>query len=167
MITDEFDFERTVRKWTIEFYKQKGFDVKEITGKENRNFDLILSKDGKSYNVEEKALRKMYDVPSFIFEIVQDVKTKNWGWIYDCHADYIFYIFWGENRPIFIYKIIWEKVFHYILGKLDKYPLRISKKGFGLTIFSVIPFQELVSENLAQTIYNDVDEIANKGWDNG
>jgi hypothetical protein len=146
----EFALEKQVRNWTIPFYKSKGFEVEEIIGIENKKYDLKLKKDGKEYAVEEKAQRKLYD--SMCFEIVQDVKTKNWGWIYDCRADRIIYIFWNEEKkePYTIYKIDWKPCFDFVIQNIKKYPLRISDTGWGITIFSIIPWINLLKFNIAK-----------------
>jgi len=153
LITDEFEFEKKVRIWSKQFYENKGFEVKEITGSANRKSDLILIFNNNEYRVEEKARRKYY--PDLCFELVQCVVDKKWGWIYDINCDWIIYIFWNINNslPQIIYKIIWKECKKYCLNNLEKYKLKISRKGYGLTIFATIPWTHLEQNNIAKIIY--------------
>ena len=151
LITDEFKFEKQVRSWMLKYYQSFGYKIDEVIGKENRKGDLILKYKGRKIRIEEKARKKYY--PDFLFEIVQDVNTKNWGWIYDVAADYIVYIFWKENEPEKIYKLNWQLCKKYILENLEHYKLKISKKGFGITIFCTVTWDELITQKIAELIY--------------
>jgi hypothetical protein len=148
-----FDLEATVRKWTIPWYQARGYTVREVEGKKNREHDLFLERNGRSLRVEEKAEAILR--PNFCFELIQDVKTKNMGWIYDLRADLIIYIFWNVEavKPFIVYKVNWQTCKTFCLDNLADYPLKINNRGFGLTIFSIIPWRELMHEKIAEIIY--------------
>jgi hypothetical protein len=167
----EFALEEKGRRWSIPFYQSKGYLVQEVTGKANREKDLILERDGRKINVEEKCIR-YGEYNDFVFEIVQDVMTKNWGWIYDVLADVIIFIIWDDRHdlPRIVYKVKWLTCKKFVFDNLKDYPLRKSLKGYGFTIFAVIPWTPLLDKKIAEILYVDPDpeatKLANEVWDN-
>lgn len=150
---EQFALERRARAWSLQFYEMLGYTAEEVKGEENRAGDIILRKDGREILIEEKTERRIST--NMVFELVQDVDTRSWGWIYDVRANRIVYIFWSEilGLPFIVYRVDWPRCKAFCLAHLDKYQIKVSRKGWGLTLFACIPWAVLESEGIATVLY--------------
>lgn len=150
---EQFALERLSRTWSKTFYEMLGYAVEEVQGEENRHGDLILSKDERRVRIEEKTERRLSS--NMCFELVQDVDTRNWGWIYDLRADHLVYIFWSEilRLPFIVYRVDWPRCKAFCLANLHKYQIKATRKGWGLTLFACIPWVVLENDGIAKVLY--------------
>lgn len=140
-----FDYEREKRKVFDDFYQQKGWNFRRITGKENKNYDCVIYLNNRWYKIEEKYRSKDYN--DCLIETIQDIKTNSSGWLYYCKADYIFY---GVGTKIYCLDL--PKLKNFVNKYKDKFNKKISKKGWGETENIVIDWIVLEINKIAKRI---------------
>ena len=152
---DNLSFEaKKHQEFFLPFYKKKGWRVmQDNVGRGSLPWDVKLEMDGKIKTIDEKALRKDYG--TFIAEILQDVVTGHLGWIYK-QKDLYFYSSWNGDQLSSFYSVDakllneflavnWKKLFNE--GKI-----RVSERGWGITVFAVIEWQDLIYTKVAESL---------------
>ena len=138
----------------LPFYKEKGWRVmQDNVGRDSAPWDVKLEIDGQIKTVDEKALRKEYG--TFIAEILQDIVTGHLGWIYK-PKDLYLYSSWSNDKLSSLYQVNapllneflgvnWKKLFNE--GKI-----KVSERGWGITVFAVIEWQDLLYTKVAEKL---------------
>ena len=140
-----FVYEREKRKFFDEFYREKGWPYKRIYGKDNKKYDCVILINGKWMKVEEKHRVKMW--PDMAVELSQDTKTNSSGWLDYTEADWIFY---GMGECIYLVEV--RKLREFVGHHKDKFNIKISKKGWGITENLIIPWSIILQNNLGRMI---------------
>lgn len=134
-----FQFERKQRQFFDDYYKQKGWPLKRIYGKENIKYDCLIKIKNEWIKIQEKVASFDYD--GCLVELMQDIETNNKGWLYTCQADYILF-----KMPDNLYWINTNKLKTHMRKFGENYDTFISNKGWGKTLFAIIPW-EIISNN--------------------
>jgi len=140
-----FQFSNQKEKEFDKFYKSKGWEVKRIYGKENKDYDCLIKKDGIWYKIEEKY--RSSEWKDLAVEIIQDTKTNSLGWIYYTKAQYLFYGM-GEK----IYAVDMKKLRNFIKNNSEKFDTFISEKGWGITKNMVVPWYTIIDNKIGKRI---------------
>jgi len=140
-----FHFEKEKQKIFNDFYKKNNWGVKRITGKENKNYDCLIRKDGIWYKIEEKYRSNNWK--DLAVETIQDIKTNSPGWLYYTKAQYLFY---GMDE--IIYAIDIEKLRNFIKNNSEKFDTFISEKGWGITKNIIIPWYTIIDNKIGKRI---------------
>lgn len=147
-----FEFEQLYQKELDRIYGEMGFTVERIRGKDNEKYDVILKNDSTTETVEEKGLR--YYHPDAPIELIQDLKTSNFGWYFKTKARHIYFIYYNEIMPIVMYDLNLLHFNNFLTSCFEdgKVEFRTALKGFGITINMCIPWKYLVDNNIVQVI---------------
>ena len=144
------EFERLYQIELDRVYKELGYEnIQRIHGKENEDYDLILTKNGRGKKIEEKGLQYYHkDCP---IELIQDIWPFNLGWFYKTHADYIHFFYYQELMPHTLYQLSPSKLKENLgnIFKDKKAMPRLSVINYGITINLCIPWKYLIEINCA------------------
>jgi hypothetical protein len=140
-----FEFERQNRKSFDDYYRQKGWSVERIYGKENKKYDCRVKANDRWIKIEEKAAS--YDYGGCLVELTQDLETNDKGWLYTCEADYLLFkmldkLYWVDMNKL--------KVHMRECGA--DYESKISTKGWGQTLFVIIPWSIIIGKGIGNEI---------------
>ena len=151
----EFDFEAEMDKYMRYYYDICGYtydwDNSRNNFKGDRKKDTVLYYKGEKKLVEHKYRRKDYG--DILVEIVQDLKTNESGWLYECGADVLHYVICneveGNMMPIYFYDIRFELFKNWIFGWLtqNKGNYVTSTGGWGITLNLSFPVN-IIPNNL-------------------
>ena len=151
-IDDNFSFERKKHfDFFLPFYQQKNWQVFQdnINSNHKNDWDVKLEVFAGEFKlVDEKAIRKEWN--DCLVEIIQDIKTKNWGWFFG-DKDWILYGSWTDiesNYPSSLYLIKSKELNDYICGLEGLIETRISKKGWGNTYNIVLQWDILIRKGV-------------------
>lgn len=85
---------KDVEAWLDDFFKKRGWDIKQTTPHEERTLclgDRRFTKSPYHYLIEYKSgIQTFYTGNVFLETISVDTQNKP-GWVYTCRADFIFY----------------------------------------------------------------------------
>ena len=140
-----FQFEKEKQEIFNNFYRKRNWPYKRIFGKDNKKYDCVVLINGVWVKIEEKFRSK--DWSDMAVELVQDTETNSPGWLYYTEADWILY---GMEDRIYLVKVreLREFVKHY----KDKFNVKISKKGWGITENLIIPWTVIVVNKMGKLI---------------
>lgn len=138
-------FEKEQRKYFNNYYRKKGWQCKRIYGKENIKYDCLIEIENKWIKIQEKAAS--YDYGGCLVELIQDIKTNNKGWLYTCQADYIIYKILDN-----LYWIDMRKLKNHMRESGGNYDNLISDKGWGKTVFIIIPWEIIINNKIGNKI---------------
>jgi len=148
--TETFEFERKYRVWLDDFYKERGFSIQRISGKDNEKYDVILGKEDRQYFVEEKGAQYLHQ--DMVIELVQDLWTQNWGWYYKTEANFIMYFYFDNGNPKVLYKVKMKELrnlFEPMCGD-NGVKLGITDKNYGCTLNAYIAWELLLAKKVAE-----------------
>lgn len=140
-----FQFEKKQQEFFDNYYRQKGWQCKRIDGKENIKYDCLIKIKGKWIKIQEKAASFVYD--GCLIELTQDIKTNSRGWLYTCQADYILYKILDN-----FYWINMRKLKNHIKIFGENYDAFISNKGWGKTLFTIVPWEIIFNNKIGNKI---------------
>ena len=129
--------------------KYADWEMKEIRDKARQatHGDLEFIRGKQAAYVDEKAYSSVWD--GCLVEVIQDVETKDLGWLFtldSCtHLICGYYATKDGAEPKWVYKIEWKAVkdtYLYLCEK-DSLPHRVTNRGYGKTIFAVVPWRTL------------------------
>ena len=157
-----FAFEKEMDVFMEKYYKDKGCIVHKTGDKQK---DITLSYNGIETSIEHKYRKVIYD--DILVEIIQDVKSNNSGWLYECGADKLHYIICqpveGIMQPIYFHKITFKsfKDWFFRWYEVEKYPEHrtCKDKGYGLTLNVVVPLNKIpesLDENPESMIQKEI-----------
>lgn len=164
-----FDKERIVSNYLNEIYKKEDCIIK-VEKNSYRKWDKILFSisDNLKIHIEEKSEER--ETENFPYELLQDIYNfsymknmkKSLGWICHCEADLLFYVFYNynDNKVKKCYTMDWFKTKEYINNSIKKnqykYDIKITNKNYGVTLIILIPWKELIENNVVKEgIYLD------------
>ncbi len=140
----------------LPFYRDKNWIVAQdnIDGNLPMSWDVKLEVFAADYKfVDEKVITSEWD--NCLVEIVQDLKTKSWGWLYG-EKDWVLYGSWAdieEYYPSSLYLIKVEELKNYIFSLSGIIKTAISLKGWGITWNVILEWEELINLKIAQKIF--------------
>ena len=147
----------------LPFYKKKGWQVLQDNVGFNATWDVKLSGNwnGGAYTVDEKARKRSYG--DFLVEIMQDLKTGNLGWLYK-PKDYYFYAIWADEdlngEPIKLYSVNANKLKEFMAENWENLfsgnKIKISRKGWGTTLFALVLWEDLLFTGVAKDLSKDL-----------
>ena len=123
-----------------------------IVSNKSLSWDVVLKINGNHLKIDEKARHKDYG--DFLIEIVQDLRTGNKGWLFK-EKDYYFYASWGNNlEPESFYSVNSKLLQDFIIQNwFDILPkLELSVKGWGVTLFAKLDWQDLIYTKIAKKL---------------
>jgi hypothetical protein len=136
------------------WYQKFGFEIVSREGTKQR--DLILSRRGDKFKVEEKYREK--DWGDFLIEIIQDAVSNNTGWFYSESFDRMSYVILDGYKPKTIYWVYWSKFkdwfFEYLM-KNNRPKTVISPAGYGLTINIAVPWGVIPTDIVRRFDYEE------------
>lgn len=138
----------------LPYYEKRGWEVLQDNLGKNTDWDVKLMIDGKTLTIDEKARQREYG--DFLAEIVQDLKTGDCGWIFK-PKDYYFYASWNNiknKEPASFYVINAPILQRFILDnwKILLPKMEISEKGWGITLFAKLSWEDLIFTKIAKRI---------------
>ena len=151
-----FDDEKRMQPYMDVFYKSVGYTL-DRSGS-CKAYDLIVTNLTQRYKIEEKYLFNDADYDQGLIEIIQDIKTGDFGWFYHTGCDFLFWIYCHENRelrPRYAYCMRWPKVKQYVLDQLGKSKwskFNLCSDNYGLTLNYPVNWQALLSLKIASKI---------------
>src|SRR3990167_408584 len=135
----------------LPYYKEKGWEVLQDNIGVNADWDVKLRIDGKDWRIDEKARQKDYG--DFLVEIVQDLKTGNRGWLFK-EKDMYFYASWNNQDllPTTFYVVYSKKLQNFVITNWKNLlpNIEISIKGWGVTLFAKLKWEDLIFTNIAK-----------------
>ena len=148
-------FEDTIGIWLDAFYKKRGATkVVRIEGPANKDYDKLVTRPDRIWKVEEKARSWIWN--DLLVEIIQDTATDAPGWIYTSRCDVIVYAMargLQAVKPEKVWVIKFNPLKEFVLKHLDKFPDRISDKGWGTTLNKCIPWYTIEANKLGYRAY--------------
>lgn len=134
----------------LPYYKQRGWKVIQDNIGFYAHWDVLLDMDGVESKIDEKARQGEYK--DFLVEVMQDLRTGNKGWLYG-EKDYYFYASWAKSeQPSSFYAVKSDGLKSLIANEWEKLPKKISRKGWGVTLFVTIPWQDLELLDIAKRL---------------
>lgn len=170
--TNEREFEKKYQAFLDRFYRARGFAPERIGGAANRKGDVNLRKNGKSYLVEEKGLRKH---EALAFEIIQDARLLARAEAHDgdtvvpanCLGNQFTtaapaQIWYCEQNevPCAVYQVITEALRQFYFGRFRDFKAVPVVRGYGLTYCVFIPWGQLLAGNIAKRIWTSEEKLA-------
>lgn len=144
------EFERLYQRELDRIYKELGYEnIHRIYDEKNKDYDLILTKNGREKKIEEKGLQYYHrDCP---VELIQNIWPFSWGWFYETKADYIHFFYYQDLMPHTFYQLSLSKLKENLVNifKEKKAIPRLSIINYGITINICIPWQYLIEKNYA------------------
>jgi len=167
----ESEFERKYQAFLDTFYRDNGYQPDRINGKENRDGDLYLRRDDKSFLVEEKGL---HEHKALAFEIIQDaallpeaqavehgylVPTNCLGNQFTTKAAVQIWYCEDKGIPYAVYQVGKTNLHKFYADNFGKYRPQPVTKGYGLTYCVFIPWDRLLQQGIAKQIWNAEDDL--------
>jgi len=155
-IQDSFDFEaRKHKEFFLPFYEKRGWKVlKDMVGIKNFPWDVFVETGEFKFTIDEKA-RKKKEFKDFLIELVQDLKNPKKSWFHEESTNYIFYASWldpEKPEPSSAYLVNMRLLRTWVWKNIEVLPLRISKKGHGITLFTFTSCENLIALRYAEKI---------------
>lgn len=125
-------------------YKKLGYEV--VNRNHCKEYDLVLSKAGKEYTVEEKARRGNFN--DILVETIQDEEKNYPGWIYYTKADYIVYGIFGRDSKV--YGLNCPEFKDWFAQAMLGFEKKISNKGYGKSTNYVVPISYIPPEIISR-----------------
>ena len=153
-IEQNFTFEKEKHfEFFLPFYQQQNWQVvnDNINSGQKNDWDVRLEiMAGQYVLVDEKALRKEFN--NFLLEIMQDIRTGGLGWFYS-KKDWILYASWNEDKyPSSLYLVKTKELKEYVATLDGMIETCISLKGWGSTWNIALPWDELMTKNIAEKL---------------
>ncbi len=137
----------------LPYYKKRGWIILEDNLGNSTDWDVRLETSEGKFTIDEKARSKEYD--DFLVEIVQDLKSGNKGWLFK-DKDYYFYASWRlkDTDPSSFYCVDARKLQEFVIKNWKSLlpTMQISEKGWGVTLFAKIMWQDLISTKIAKKL---------------
>lgn len=157
-IDNNFSFEKKKHlEFFLPYYEKMGWSVIDDSTKRNEKdegWDVKLKlPDERIVLVDEKALRKEWN--NCLVELIQDLKTKSWGWFFYGEKDWVLYGSWNviektsEKEPNSLYLINMPKLRDYVCSLERIIRTVISHKGWGITWNINLSWTELINKEVA------------------
>lgn len=148
------DFEKQKHtEFFLPYYKKKGWVILQDNLGKSTDWDVYLETPEGKFTIDEKARSKDYN--DFLVEIVQDLKSGNKGWLFK-DKNYYFYASWEtkEINPTSFYCIDANKLQEFVVKnwKVLLPTMQISEKGWGITLFANISWQDLLFTKVAKRL---------------
>lgn len=109
-------------------------------------------------NVDEKCASYMHDC--MLWELIQDVRTKNMGWFYDLKmCDRIIYGYYNRDDVTVVYSVQWEDLREFAFKAIEgrdtsvRFVSSATGKGWGAPVSASYPWSILVCQGLAKVIW--------------
>ncbi len=148
-----FAFEKEMNQYMRAYYDLHGctydWDVDRNNFKGDKKKDVTLYFNNQKYLVEHKFRKVVY--PDILVEIIQDIRSNNSGWLYECGAEKLHYIicqrYEEAMQPIYFHIIKFELFKNWFFKWLEaeKHPeYRTCKdKGYGITLNIAVPIDKI------------------------
>ena|SRR3990167_910453 len=136
----------------LPYYKERGWTVLEDNIGKSTDWDVYLETPEGKFTIDEKARNKEYG--DFLVEIVQDLKTGTRGWLFK-KKDYYFYASWlSEKLPSSFWCIDAQKLQEFVIKNWKSLlpNMGISEKGWGITLFAKIFWDDLLFTKIAKRL---------------
>ena len=151
-----FDIERKKHiDFFLPFYQEKNW----IVNQDNINSNSPMSWDvrleifaGEFKLVDEKVVQSEWN--NCLVEIIQDIKTKNWGWLLG-EKDWILYSTWADieaDSPSGLYLIKSKELKDHVLSLRGIIKMAISQKGWGHSWNVIFEWDDLIRLKIADKI---------------
>ena len=134
----------------MDIYMEKHYALcgYRISWESDKEKDLILYAENYSIKVEHKYrnLSSDYIYDDILIELVQDICTKDWGWLYISRADKLHYIICINKKPNYFYSINlnpFKKWFFDWITKIDNPKFIFSNRGWGSTINIAVKIKDI------------------------
>ena len=139
----------------LPFYRNKNWIVVEdhINNTYASDWDVKLEVfAGRYVLVDEKVIIGNWN--NCLVELIQDLKTKNWGWFYK-RKDWVLYSIWNDINdiePTSLYLIKNVELIKHIFSLNGFQKAAICQKGWGLTWNVVFEWDDLIEKGIAEKI---------------
>ncbi len=139
------DLEKKTSVFLDMFYVSLGGEiVKEAPPVVFDDWDKVVKFAHITYKIEEKSFNTIWD--GLLVELVEDLTTGDLGWYYQTKADKIIYSFFEnetKQEPSTIYVLAVPEMKKYVMENIKQLisKAKISDKGYGKTLFVVIPLE--------------------------
>jgi len=153
------------------FYKEKGYTIEKITGKDNRVLgDKRLRKDTKTLLIEEKSASYLHS--NMVIELIQDMRRPDSeyfkGWFFHIRVDLIMYGYYENKtaeRPTIVYKVEWKKAKSHFLSEFKKkgYESKLTygttDENYGLTFNAYYPWSHLQKIGIVEEVCSEQESL--------
>ena len=108
------------------------------------SYELIIASLSSVDKYRNLSSDYIYD--DILIELVQDICTKDWGWLYISRADKLHYIICINKKPNYFYSINlnpFKKWFFDWITKIDNPKFIFSNRGWGSTINIAVKIKDI------------------------
>lgn len=164
---DTFSFEKKYQSFLNRLYESDGFEIQRCQGSENKKHDLILSKDGQKYYIEEKGASYLHEC--MVVELVQDFPSLNWGWFFETECSHIVYAYYqrvSNEIPEYVYVVLFNKLKPYVLKNIgtEEFNIGVTRKHYGLTLNAYPYWIKLFDLGIVDILYRHEEGFERPLW---
>jgi len=139
------DLDKKASPFLDMLYTSRGGEViKEAPNMKFDDWDKLVKFEYLTYKIEEKSFNSLWD--GLLVELIEDLKTGDLGWFYQTRADKIIYAFFINEEakiPHSVYEVSVPTMRNYVNENIKELikKAKICDKGYGTTLFVVIPLE--------------------------